>query len=200
MLYRLQTQINTTIPQTNKQRERKREREECRSFSQSLLGRSLPGGPECGLLTSGAITRHWVPCTYPSAVISQWRHWDSPTHIPSTAFRHLPPRKDVINQCLEFESQSAPQRSGLGPIQLTAETAVPDMYRTCMLLSSASLTKAASVCVRACVRACLRARVRAFSILSTDSASFVVLCSEPLMSVNLPTASFSSVWWPASAF
>ena len=25
-------------------------------------------------------------------------------HTPSTAFRHLPPRKDVVNQCLEFGS------------------------------------------------------------------------------------------------
>ena len=24
------------------------------------------------------------------------------THTPNIAFRHLPPRKDVVNQCLEF--------------------------------------------------------------------------------------------------
>ena len=25
------------------------------------------------------------------------------SHTPSTAFRHLRPRKDIVNQCLEFE-------------------------------------------------------------------------------------------------
>ena len=25
-----------------------------------------------------------------------------PLTLPSTAFRHIPPRKDVVNQCLEF--------------------------------------------------------------------------------------------------
>ena len=29
-------------------------------------------------------------------------HLHGHPHIPSIAFRHLPPRKDVVNQCLEF--------------------------------------------------------------------------------------------------
>ena len=29
----------------------------------------------------------------------------SVTHTPSIAFRHLPPKKDVVNQCLEFETE-----------------------------------------------------------------------------------------------
>ena len=32
--------------------------------------------------------------------------WKDQTHTPSIAFRHLPPRKDVVNQCLEFGPNS----------------------------------------------------------------------------------------------
>ena len=31
---------------------------------------------------------------------------DTTAHTPSTAFRHPPPRKDVVNQCLEFDYSS----------------------------------------------------------------------------------------------
>ena len=37
-------------------------------------------------------------------------------HTPSIAFRHLPPRKDVVNQCLEFDSPSVPSQAGPGDV------------------------------------------------------------------------------------
>ena len=36
-------------------------------------------------------------------------------HTPSIAFRHLPPRKDVVNQCLQFALSDLLGRLGLGP-------------------------------------------------------------------------------------
>jgi len=48
------------------------------------------------------------PCIgFPAFVL--WRHWNWPSvrhrpHTPSIAFRHLPPKEDVVNQCLEFAS------------------------------------------------------------------------------------------------
>ena len=33
----------------------------------------------------------------------EWARVHRQSHTPSTAFRHLPPRKDVVNRCLEFE-------------------------------------------------------------------------------------------------
>ena len=37
-------------------------------------------------------------------------------HTPSIAFWHLPPRKDVVNQCLEFDSPSVPSQAGPGDV------------------------------------------------------------------------------------
>ena len=31
---------------------------------------------------------------------------DGQKHTQSIAFRHLPPRKDIVNQCLEFGSEA----------------------------------------------------------------------------------------------
>ena len=33
------------------------------------------------------------------------------THTPSIAFRHLPPRKDVVSHCLEFAAKAATSRA-----------------------------------------------------------------------------------------
>ena len=35
---------------------------------------------------------------------------DFTTHTPSIAFRHLPPRKDIVNQCLEFAHDTGVRR------------------------------------------------------------------------------------------
>ena len=85
-------------------------------------------------MSSAAISKHVILCPpyvmflnsafHSATESSQTSHiferytWKDQTHTPSIAFRHLPPRKDVVNQCLEF---------GLNPVHSTADTTRNDL-------------------------------------------------------------------------
>ena len=83
------------------------------------------------------------------------------THTPSIAFRHLPPRKDVVNQCLEFAS--------LPPTPLSLRVCA--CARACVRVSAR-----ARVCVCVCVN--VRARANTISRYAASCAKFPehVLC------------------------